>query len=472
MINLLFISNSPRAELLRVHFQQILKIRIEVVEDFDRGLKDVFEKRPVVVCIQEQIAGVTGESVARHIQLLLGNGAPGFILMHEGSVKAKILPGLFDRLVDLSAPFEVVRQTLHLALQAQLGELWDKVYTPPLQEVPVPEITATTSVADQLIDEFISEISIFHPQNAPPLPNHESYTAEESLFVHDLPGGPPAEPDAARSEPVLPPGPVDVAPPPVSPTPLPVQKPVSNIPKQQVVIPEPERPVRQMPQTPAVPPAAAAAEKTAVLDEASVPVDELLQAFEENYHRNKRLKLRVALAVVALLVILTLVWGVQQGRFKKLFSAPVKQSQIVTPLQIPKVQTAVSSVKAPAQVAVSKPDVPPSFIPKAGYDAAFSGKNPGWSRFLTERRDYRLFKTEGRLRALQVLAVGNGSIAPAELQQILHELTGTGHYRTDSRESRGGLRLERATVPKRAELLIYRSLNNGAIKAFVLQLTP
>ncbi len=91
MINLLFISNSPRAELLRVHFQQILKIRIDVVEDFDHGLKDVFEKRPVTVCIQDQIAGVTGESVARHIQLLLGNGAPSFVL-DEGTL-TRLLPG-------------------------------------------------------------------------------------------------------------------------------------------------------------------------------------------------------------------------------------------------------------------------------------------------------------------------------------------------------------------------------------------
>ncbi len=467
MINLLFISSSPRAELLRVHFQQTLKIRIEVVEDFDRGLKDVFEKRPVAVCIQDEIAGVTGESVARHIQLLLGTGAPGFILMHEGSAKAKVVPGLFNQLIDLSAPFESVCQALQLALRAQFGDLWDKVYIPPLQqEAPDPVIVTTASVADQLIDEFISEISIFNPENALPLPNPDSCTAEESLFEHDLPGGPAAEPEAARIETVVPP-------PPVLPDPLPMSKPVPQVPKQQLVAPESERPVRQMPQTPAVPPAAA--EKNAVADEASIPVDELLQAFEENYRSSQRLKLRVGGAVVALLVILALVWALWQGRLQKLFSAPVKQQQVVPPLQKPKSQPVVSSVKVPtppAPVAALKPDAIPSFIPKERRDAAFSAKKPGWSRYLSDRRDYRLFQTEGRLRALQVLAVDKSSIAPAELKQALLELTGYEQYVADSRESRGGLDLEHATVPGRAELLIYRTSTKGPIKAFVLELIP
>ena len=57
MINLLFITNNPRAEQLCGHFQQQLKVRIDLVSDFDHGLKGVFEQRPSVVCIQEQIAG-------------------------------------------------------------------------------------------------------------------------------------------------------------------------------------------------------------------------------------------------------------------------------------------------------------------------------------------------------------------------------------------------------------------------------
>ena len=89
MLNLLIISNSPKALQIQKFIQPLIKAKIDVVGDFDHGLKDVFEKRPATVIIQEQIAGVTGESVARHIQMLLGASAPTFILLHKGNGKAR-----------------------------------------------------------------------------------------------------------------------------------------------------------------------------------------------------------------------------------------------------------------------------------------------------------------------------------------------------------------------------------------------
>jgi len=75
MLNLLFISDSPKVEYIKSVLQPVLKVIIDVVADFDHGLKDVFEKRPGTVCIQDQIGGVTGESVARHIQMLLSTSS-------------------------------------------------------------------------------------------------------------------------------------------------------------------------------------------------------------------------------------------------------------------------------------------------------------------------------------------------------------------------------------------------------------
>ena len=114
MLNLLFISNSPRVHPVQEILQPLIKAKIDVVADFDHGLKDVFEKRPATVIIQEQIAGVTGESVARHIQLLLGNGAPKFILLHEGNTKIKPVPGLFEHIIDLNQPASAMAVELEL----------------------------------------------------------------------------------------------------------------------------------------------------------------------------------------------------------------------------------------------------------------------------------------------------------------------------------------------------------------------
>ncbi|ACD95352.1 hypothetical protein [Trichlorobacter lovleyi] len=458
MINLLFISNSPRAELLRVHFQQILKIRIDVVEDFDHGLKDVFEKRPVTVCIQDQIVGVTGESVARHIQLLLGNAAPSFVLMHEGNAKARLISGLFNHLIDLNAPFELVCENLRKALQSLLGEQWGMVYNAPPEPEPVqPEPVADLALADQLVDDFIAETSIFNPRNAPALPTLEtdSTLISDSLIERHLPGGPPAEPDAARTEPLEP---SEIVP--SAESPVLEHKPLVEL--------EQQRPVRQVRQTPPAPPELK--HLPVESDDGSVPVEELLQAFEENYRSRKRLIWRVCgAAVVMLLAGLLLFWMKQRGGTPKAPPPAGRQQLSSVQSQQPVVQPTVSSAGRPV---AQKTDSLPSFIPANRRDAAYSNKKPGWSRYQSEKRDYRLFHADGRLKALQVLVLGDGSIAPAELKRILRELAGTDQFLVDRKELKAGVWLERAKLSGQGDLLIYRSKANGPIKAFVFARTP
>ena len=477
MINLLFISNSPRAELLRVHFQQMLKIRIDVVEDFDHGLKDVFEKRPVAVCIQEQITGITGESVARHIQLLLGNGAPGFVLMHESNAKAKPVAGLFSYLVDLNAPFEVVCESLRKALQALLGDQWDLVYSAPLDlKSPTPELVATPSFADQLMDELIEEGFVVAPsQNPKPAQagNQTVKPVEDMVVEHDLPGGPAAEPHAAKTAPESPA---------VSAAFAALEAPVPRDPLmagkqtpaflQQPVLERPVRPVAQQ-QAPAnVPPVP---EQTKTAEDASVPVEELLSVLEEKYRSRKRLVKGVVSVLVLLLVGALLLWIKQRGTFDGRTGDVVKQNLPPRSPQPTGAQPQISAVRTPApisQAVTQKADALPSFISQAKSDPLFSRKKPGWSRYQSVNRDYRLFHADGRLRAVQVIAVNNSSIPVSELKQVLRDLTGKDQYQSGRQERKGGVWLERATLPGQADLLIYRSASSGPIKAVVFAPTP
>jgi hypothetical protein len=176
MLNLLFISDSPKAEYIKSVLQPVLKVIIDVVCDFDHGLKDVFEKRPATVCIQDQIGGVTGENVARHIQMLLGNSAPAFILLHSGNGKARLIKGLYEHCVDLSQSNETVAEDITTTLKTLLGEQWNKIYIPPKltpalvrSSVAVPE--ESRGDADKLVDEFLTDLQSSNSQaggNLPP----------------------------------------------------------------------------------------------------------------------------------------------------------------------------------------------------------------------------------------------------------------------------------------------------------------
>lgn len=163
MLNLLFISDSPKVEHIKNVLQPFLKVIIDVVTDFDHGLKDVFEKRPTTVCIQDQIGGVTGESVARHIQMLLGNSAPQFILLYTGNGKAKAINGLYEHVIDLNQSNETVTEEVKNTLKSLLGDQWDKIYIQPkltpasiISSVSVPE--ESREDADKLVDDFLSDL--------------------------------------------------------------------------------------------------------------------------------------------------------------------------------------------------------------------------------------------------------------------------------------------------------------------------
>lgn len=163
MLNLLIISNNPKAHLILNFIQPLIKAKVDLVADFDHGLKDVFEKRPATVIIQEQIAGVAGESVARHIQLLLGNGAPTFIMMHEGNTRIRPVKGLFDVIVDLEQPDQALVEELLSALKRVIGDEWDKVAVPPPKVAPVRVMSSSVPdeervAADKLVEDFFFDL--------------------------------------------------------------------------------------------------------------------------------------------------------------------------------------------------------------------------------------------------------------------------------------------------------------------------
>ena len=163
MLNLLFISDSPKAEYVKGVLQNVLKVIIDVVTDFDHGLKDVFEKRPSTVCIQDQIGGVTGESVARHIQMLLGTSAPTFILLHTGNDKARAVKGLYEHIIDLNQTNDALAEEIINTLKSLLGDQW--VNNCILPKPKPASIRSTVAIpeesrkdADKLVNDFLFDL--------------------------------------------------------------------------------------------------------------------------------------------------------------------------------------------------------------------------------------------------------------------------------------------------------------------------
>lgn len=404
MFNLLFISDSPKAEYIKGELQPVLKIIVDVVTDYDHGLKAVFEKRPEIVCIQGHIGGVTGESVARHIQMLLGNGAPKFILLHTGNCKARTIRGLYEHLIDLSQPNEMLAENVICTLKSLLGDQWEKIYIPPKpslasewSSVAVPEVPYEDS--DMLVDGFLSdhEVSVF------PVVKKDTMTTSMPIASNATP--PAAEFKISQKTP------------------------------------------------PSIEPSS----------------EDLLLAFEENYHP-KSLFLRRTAVIVLVCVVCAAGGGylfMQKSQtidsLKHRFMSRSEAKLVpVTVLPVAPVKKTVPS-SDPQPTMVSQL---PAFIPKDGHDSSYSLKNPGWERYVNKRNEFRVFSVSGRIKAVQVKAVNDAPVLKTLMKSVLQEIAGTSEYHITSRNSKAGVHVENCRIQNNAEMKIYRK--NGMMKAFVV----
>lgn len=519
MVNLLFISNNSKIDTIKNVLQPLLKVKIDVVGDFDFGLKDVFEKRPAIVFIQEQIAGVAGESVARHIQMLLGSGAPSFIFMHDGNIKAKPIKGLYDYLIDLSQPDTKVLTGIQSTLKLLLGPQWQKIYVHPKANKPVFKATKAVPdehrvVANQLVDDFISDL-----KNVSPAPNTSTYsltdfaaqdvapdepftivsshqdqlaeimseTAEEQQGIEtattaarDVTTEKIISPSGARAPSVQnePPATVPESSKPdvhkaavvsASPSSVPLDSvPVDHVaPTVQKHFAPTVPGVSERLQSPPISPADFRIERERIPEE--VAQEESLKDFEENYlSKTAARKWYQALAVV--LVLCLIGWWYLVKQKPHLMHSVVKESppatvpapatQPVTP--VPVVDKPVSATQRPETAVL------PTFIPVAGHDSSFAAQKPGWERYLGTDSEFRVFCSGGKLKAVQVLAIEGHVISEARMKTILVELTGTGEYRITSHEQKHGFQVSHASVNRKADLLIYRE--KTAVHAFVVSL--
>ena len=141
---------------------------------------------------------------------------------------------------------------------------------------------------------------------------------------------------------------------------------------------------------------------------------------------------------------------------------PVVKPPAAPPLPIAKV---IAPEAKPASSAVSPL---PSFATLSGRDSTYSGKAPGWERYVDAAHDVRIYRVAGRIKAIQVRAAKNRAIADSFMQTALREVAGTGEYKFISSERKEGFIIQRNSAGPRAKLTVYRTRPANKISAFVV----
>jgi hypothetical protein len=517
MINLLFISDNSKAEYIKTVIQPVLKVTINVVTDFDHGLKNVFEKRPSIVCIQDQIGGVTGENVARHIQMLLGSSAPKFILLLTGNSKARLIKGLYEHIVDLSLSNETVAEDVTNILKTLLGDQWERFYIPPkltpalvrssavlpedseenvgkLVEKPVtPPLTtpfpATSAIISASAAETVAAARIIPahtPGNSEKLPKTDHTEAErpfKSQLFHTPPPGPfqvvdtrtgttavdRPRPALIVSAPPLKALPATDDPSEISFTIAPLVKPTVSASQnkgKQIVGTQVSQPISQ--------PAPQAASKFAIrkhqpkkhVYEGMEPASE-----ESELAAPQRQQMRHGFVIAALFAICAGGWHLV---YKELQIDSSPEKPIVS--SVVKKETPDATLPAVSAPVPESPPIPekaaappvPSFISGDGRDPAYAEKNPGWERYLDKTAEFRVYSDSGQLCAVQALAVKGVPLSNKLLKTATQELTGSTDYRITSQVMKSGVSVESGTIRDEYEIKLYKK--KGVLVAFVVSI--
>lgn len=151
MQNILIISNDSRIPSLVDFFQPLVRGQVHAVTDFDLGLKEVFDKRPVAVFIQSEIAGISGDAVAKHIKGLLRDDSPRLVLLRDAPDKPLASRHAFDDSIDLFLSLEEVARLTRSQLEKVAG--LELLETPPSPTAPEPVAQAPEAVSAAGIEE-------------------------------------------------------------------------------------------------------------------------------------------------------------------------------------------------------------------------------------------------------------------------------------------------------------------------------
>lgn len=110
----------------------------------------------------------------------------------------------------------------------------------------------------------------------------------------------------------------------------------------------------------------------------------------------------------------------------------------------------------------------PSFVPPSAADPLYSAANPGWERYTSAKREYKIFREGGSLKAIQVLGKSRGGISPAFFRTAIKELANVRDYKTGSKEFKGDFLIKKGKLSNSADIIIYKNRSDTLLRAFVI----
>lgn len=110
----------------------------------------------------------------------------------------------------------------------------------------------------------------------------------------------------------------------------------------------------------------------------------------------------------------------------------------------------------------------PNFVPKYGYDKKYGAAHPGWERYKGEVTEFKIFREDGAIKAIQVVDRGGHGVPESFMKGVLHQLARKPNLSIKGSEKKDGYEIQRGQVSDNLSAVYYRDADGGRLRAFVV----
>jgi flagellar FliL protein len=126
------------------------------------------------------------------------------------------------------------------------------------------------------------------------------------------------------------------------------------------------------------------------------------------------------------------------------------------------------AAEQPKTIARKEPAPLPSFVPADTLDSSYAAANPGWERYRSNDREFKIFRENGDIKALQVIAANGSGIPSGFFTSVLKEMAKVSDYKLESKEKRDGFIIKKGRLSPTIQVIIYKDRADKILNAFVI----
>lgn len=428
MTELLLITDIPRLRQVFSRLSDISDIHLRVSTSLESGAKEIVAEKPAIVFVQTHLSGFSAEILLMHLKKQLGRRRTRFVLLcPKGQASEEVL-NQYQGYIDTSLDDDLLYDAIIDAVTAAKHTIRNDILTAPTTSDDTPEDTPAGNLKHDLPFQLQKDLPVTVSQ----LPETPASTSQPETSLEEQ--GVIYSPRAKLSV--------------YSEFTSSFDDAVSSMPPKE--------------------PTSDQAHWSGLHDDA---ID-----IEPAHSRPRWVTFLIwAVPLIAVVIAITML----QQYFSKPkpldiapapITVPPKDNAQPAPIATEKTPATQPAAIAPAELkpVTTRLSRLPEFIPRENRDKEYSKSNPGWERFKGKKTEYKVFRENDSIKAIQVINRDGKGISQALIQDLLKQMVTNPKFVLESTEKKDGYEIQRGRLSEDVTAVYYRDAEDARLRAIVV----